>query len=330
MDGLLAQAESLTQTAQQEVTATIHALRPAALHEVGLVEALRAYVTEWSQHHEIVAQVDCQGQHELPLVVEQGLFRVAQEALANVARHSQATQVTIQIIAEQHTVTLSITDNGRGFHPQTAAQHGIGLQSMRERVASSGGTLTIESRPGEGRTVPFVSKATAVPLAKAAARIAVRATIAELRREGMLPRHGDGGELPADAPIAVKEAVLPFHRFRSPAGDQVDSILGPEMKSTGEVMGFDRTFGSAFAKSQAASAGMVPTKGTVFVTSPTATSGPPSSRSGACTTWGSGSWPRRGRRRCCGATGSRPRSSASTPKAPATSSSGSSPATSTS
>jgi NarL family two-component system sensor histidine kinase LiaS len=153
VDGLLAQAESLTQTAQQEVTATIHALRPAALHKVGLVEALRAYVAEWSQHNEIVAQVDYQGQHELPLVMEQGLFRIAQEALANVARHSRATQVTIQIIAEQHTVTLSITDNGRGFHPQTATQHRIGLQSMRERVASAGGTLTIESRPGEGSRI---------------------------------------------------------------------------------------------------------------------------------------------------------------------------------
>ena len=104
-----------------------------------------------------------------------------------------------------------------------------------------------------------------MPLAKAAARIAVGASIAELRAEGMLPAVGDGGELPADAPIAVKEAVLPFHRFRTPAGDAVDSILGPEMKSTGEVMGFDRVFGTAFAKSQAAAYGALPTEGTVFV-----------------------------------------------------------------
>ncbi|HEV2888129.1 MAG TPA: carbamoyl-phosphate synthase large subunit [Jatrophihabitans sp.] len=123
----------------------------------------------------------------------------------------------------------------------------------------------LEANPRASRTVPFVSKATAVPLAKAAARIAVGATIAELRQEGMLPRHGDGGELPPDAPIAVKEAVLPFHRFRSPAGDLIDNILGPEMKSTGEVMGLDTVFGSAFAKSQAAAYGSLPTKGTVFV-----------------------------------------------------------------
>jgi carbamoyl-phosphate synthase large subunit len=107
---------------------------------------------------------------------------------------------------------------------------------------------------------------TAVPLAKAAARIAVGATIADLRREGLLPARGDGGDLPDAAPIAVKEAVLPFHRFRTPGGDQVDSILGPEMKSTGEVMGLDATFGAAFAKSQAAAyCGSLPTKGTVFV-----------------------------------------------------------------
>src|SRR5581483_6923252 len=123
----------------------------------------------------------------------------------------------------------------------------------------------LEANPRASRTVPFVSKATAVPLAKAAARISLGATIAQLREEALLPWHGDGGDLPADAPIAVKEAVLPFHRFRTPGGDQVDSILGPEMKSTGEVMGFAPTFGTAFAKSQAAAYGSLPTKGTVFV-----------------------------------------------------------------
>src|SRR5207302_10596553 len=101
--------------------------------------------------------------------------------------------------------------------------------------------------------------------AKAAARLALGGTMTELRAEGLLPQSGDGGDLPADARIAVKEAVLPFHRFRTPGGDQVDSILGPEMKSTGEVMGFAATFGTAFAKSQAAAYGSLPTSGTVFV-----------------------------------------------------------------
>ncbi|WP_433538273.1 carbamoyl-phosphate synthase large subunit [Micromonospora sp. CA-249363] len=123
----------------------------------------------------------------------------------------------------------------------------------------------LEANPRASRTVPFVSKATAVPLAKAAARIALGATIAELRAEGLLPATGDGGTMPADAPIAVKEAVLPFKRFRTRAGKGIDSLLGPEMKSTGEVMGIDTNFGHAFAKSQSAAYGSLPTAGKIFV-----------------------------------------------------------------
>ncbi len=123
----------------------------------------------------------------------------------------------------------------------------------------------LEANPRASRTVPFVSKATAVPLAKAAARIMLGAGIAQLRAEGLLLPHGDGGDPPADAPVAVKEAVLPFHRFRTPEGRGVDSLLGPEMKSTGEVMGIDAAFGRAFAKSQAAAYGSLPTSGRVFV-----------------------------------------------------------------
>ncbi|MGB9280388.1 MAG: carbamoyl-phosphate synthase large subunit [Pseudonocardiaceae bacterium] len=123
----------------------------------------------------------------------------------------------------------------------------------------------LEANPRASRTAPFVSKVTAVPLAKAAARIMLGASIAQLRVEGLLPPHGDGGDLPPDAPVAVKEAVLPFHRFRTPEGQGVDSLLGPEMKSTGEVMGIDVAFGQAFAKSQAAAYGSLPTSGRVFV-----------------------------------------------------------------
>src|SRR5258706_4118467 len=92
------------------------------------------------------------------------------------------------------------------------------------------------------------------------------ATIAELRAEGLLPSTGDGGKLPPGAPIAVKEAVLPFKRFRTIDGKGLDSLLGPEMKSTGEVMGIDTAFGHAFAKSQAAAYGSLPTSGRIFVT----------------------------------------------------------------
>jgi carbamoyl-phosphate synthase large subunit len=123
----------------------------------------------------------------------------------------------------------------------------------------------LEANPRASRTVPFVSKATGVQLAKAASLIMTGSSIKDLRARGVLPAHGDGGRLPADSPVAVKEAVLPFHRFRTPEGKGVDSLLGPEMKSTGEVMGVDTSFGEAFAKSQAAAYGSLPTSGRIFV-----------------------------------------------------------------
>ena len=148
-----------------------------------------------------------------------------------------------------------------------AIAHGVGVRGLLNvQFALHGETLyVLEANPRASRTVPFVSKATAVPLAKAAARIMLGTTIAALREEGLLPATGDGGELPPDAPVAVKEAVLPFHRFRTREGHGVDPLLGPEMKSTGEVMGFDASFGPAFAKSQAAAYGSLPTSGRVFV-----------------------------------------------------------------
>jgi carbamoyl-phosphate synthase large subunit len=148
-----------------------------------------------------------------------------------------------------------------------AIARGIGVRGLLNvQYALKDDTLyVLEANPRASRTVPFVSKATAVPLAKAAARIMLGATIADLRAERLLPPSGDGGTLPADAPVAVKEAVLPFKRFRTPTGKGIDALLGPEMKSTGEVMGIDTAFGHAFAKSQAAVYGSLPTRGKVFV-----------------------------------------------------------------
>jgi carbamoyl-phosphate synthase large subunit len=123
----------------------------------------------------------------------------------------------------------------------------------------------LEANPRASRTVPFVSKATATPLAKAAARVMLGASVKELRDEGLLPAEGDGGHLPAGSPIAVKEAVLPFNRFKTEDGRTVDAVLGPEMRSTGEVMGFDAFFGTAFAKAQTAAYGSLPLSGKVFV-----------------------------------------------------------------
>ncbi len=163
------------------------------------------------------------------------------------------------------TLGRSVLENVRRSTEAIAA--GVGVRGLLNvQYALHGDTLyVLEANPRASRTVPFVSKATAVPLAKAAARIALGATIAELRAEGMLPAVGDGGNPPPDGPVAVKEAVLPFHRFRTKDGQGVDSLLGPEMKSTGEVMGFDASFGAAFAKSQAAAYGSLPTSGRVFV-----------------------------------------------------------------
>ena len=164
-------------------------------------------------------------------------------------------------------ITLGERDISAVRDSTLAIARGVGVRGLLNvQYALAGDVLyVLEANPRASRTVPFVSKATAVPLAKAAARIALGASIESLRGEGLLPRTGDGATLPDDAPIAVKEAVLPFHRFRSPDGAHVDSLLGPEMKSTGEVMGFDAVFGTAFAKSQAAAYGSLPVKGTVFV-----------------------------------------------------------------
>ncbi|WP_020097297.1 carbamoyl-phosphate synthase large subunit [Microbacterium sp. 11MF] len=143
---------------------------------------------------------------------------------------------------------------------------GVGVRGLLNvQFAVSAGVLyVIEANPRASRTVPFVSKALGIPMAKAASRIMAGSSIAELIAEGLLPEQ-DGSRVPLDAPVAVKEAVLPFKRFRTADGRTVDSVLGPEMRSTGEVMGIDRDFPTAFAKSQAAAYGGMPTSGTVFL-----------------------------------------------------------------
>ncbi len=169
-------------------------------------------------------------------------------------------------------ITLGRDELSRIRASTEAIAAGVGVRGLLNvQYALAGDVLyVIEANPRASRTVPFVSKATAVPLAKAAARVMLGTTIAQLRAEGMLPAgdsadHGAEGALPAGAPVSVKEAVLPFHRFSTPEGAGLDTVLGPEMKSTGEVMGIDVVFGTAFAKSQEAAYGALPTKGRVFV-----------------------------------------------------------------
>jgi carbamoyl-phosphate synthase large subunit len=164
-------------------------------------------------------------------------------------------------------VTLGRQDVAAVRHATEAIAHGIGVVGLLNvQYALKDDVLyVLEANPRASRTVPFVSKATAVPLAKACARIMLGTSIAQLRKEGVLVATGDGATVSPNSPIAVKEAVLPFNRFRKADGSQVDSLLGPEMKSTGEVMGIDRDFGTAFAKSQTAAYGSLPAQGTVFV-----------------------------------------------------------------
>ncbi len=164
-------------------------------------------------------------------------------------------------------VSLSEQEIERIRRSTEAIAKGVGVRGLLnvQYALVSDVLYVLEANPRASRTVPFVSKATGVSLAKAAARVMVGETIADLRASGVLPAEGDGGTLDLDAPIAVKEAVLPFKRFRTTDGIVVDTVLGPEMRSTGEVMGFDRDFPRAFAKSQAAAFGGLPTKGSVFV-----------------------------------------------------------------
>ncbi|WP_010118657.1 carbamoyl-phosphate synthase large subunit [Corynebacterium nuruki] len=164
-------------------------------------------------------------------------------------------------------MTLGESDIENVRRSTAALAHGIGVKGlMNVQYALKDDVLyVIEANPRASRTVPFVSKATGVQLAKAAARIMTGTSLRELVAEGIVPGDRDGGSLPLGHPVAVKEAVMPFNRFRDPKGEVLDSLLSPEMKSTGEVMGLAADFGTAFAKSQEGAYGRLPVEGTVFV-----------------------------------------------------------------
>ena len=163
-------------------------------------------------------------------------------------------------------VTLSRSIINEVVSATESIAKGIGVRGLLNvQFALSAGVLyVLEANPRASRTVPFVSKAMGTQLAKAAALVMVGNSIAEIVASGLLPER-DGAIVPRSAPVAVKEAVLPFKRFRTRDGRVVDSVLGPEMRSTGEVMGIDRNFPIAFGKSQTAAYGGLPDSGTVFV-----------------------------------------------------------------
>jgi signal transduction histidine kinase len=148
----LLEAEELVDKVRKELTDLILELRPADLETGGLAPALHRYAIDWAHHSDIEIEMQVHGEGTLPLQVEQTLFRIAQEALANTARHSQARHAEIALIYNEDAVTLTIVDDGRGFDPGDQ-QSGVGLQSMRERAEMIGGTLTLRTQPGEGTLV---------------------------------------------------------------------------------------------------------------------------------------------------------------------------------
>ena len=164
-------------------------------------------------------------------------------------------------------MTMGPEDIEKVRHATKQLAAGIGVKGlMNVQYGLKDNTLyVIEANPRASRTVPFVSKATGVQLAKAASRVMMGSTIAELKAEGMLPSNYDGGSLPLEHPIAVKEAVLPFNRFRAADGSMLDTVLSPEMKSTGEVMGLADNFGAAYYKALIAGFMNMPKEGSIFV-----------------------------------------------------------------
>ena len=166
---------------------------------------------------------------------------------AGIHSGDSACALPAQTLSEQALSTIS-----EYVHKIAAALDVRGLINVQFAVADNK-VYVIEANPRASRTVPFVAKATGVPLAMVASRVMLGATLAQLRDEGLV-------RPPATGHVSVKEAVLPFNRF-----PEVDTTLGPEMRSTGEVMGIDTTFGRAFIKAQSAAGTELPMQGRVFV-----------------------------------------------------------------
>jgi NarL family two-component system sensor histidine kinase LiaS len=168
-------ASALAREAQGELSTLIQTLRPVQLEEHGLAQALRAHVQTWEKQSGIATSCQVQGSAAVPHAVEQALFRVAQEALANVVRHSGATAASLILSLEPGGVRLQVQDNGSGFDP-AQPQRGLGLRSMRERIEALGGTFTLESGARGTQLSAFVplepGPASAAPASAAAASAA--------------------------------------------------------------------------------------------------------------------------------------------------------------
>lgn len=156
------EAESLINDLRRELTNLIQQLRPVALEGKGLAAALSDYVEDWSRQNGITSEIHVKHKRSLPLEIEQAVFRIAQEALANVARHSAARSVEIDLVYTKGAVSCSIRDDGHGFDPGRVRK-GVGLRSMDERVNSLGGKLTIESEQGGGTFISFAIPINSLP-----------------------------------------------------------------------------------------------------------------------------------------------------------------------
>ena len=197
------------------------------------------------------------------------LFDGEQLFLAGVMEHIEEAGVhsgDSACVLPSYSISTDLLREIRGATEKLARGIGVrGLINIQFAVVNNtidGQKLyVLEANPRASRTVPFVSKATGNSLAKCAALISTGKSISELRNSGLLPTVGDG----VPRGISVKEAVLPWNRFRRNDGTGVDSVLGPEMRSTGEVMGIAKTFGEAYAKSQTAAFGTLPLSGSVFL-----------------------------------------------------------------
>ncbi|GIN73334.1 hypothetical protein J14TS2_38090 [Bacillus sp. J14TS2] len=158
----LMKAEQLLHHIQAELSALIHKLRPVELEGKNLSHALANYITLWQEQSGISVKLEISGYHPVSPIIEAAYFRITQEALSNVARHSKASLVTIHLVCEE-VVILSIQDNGTGFDIPDRAYSGIGLSSMYERVHKLNGQINIQSAPGDGVSITVQCEQTGVP-----------------------------------------------------------------------------------------------------------------------------------------------------------------------
>jgi NarL family two-component system sensor histidine kinase LiaS len=145
----LGEAENLVSDVIQELTFLVQEIYPIALQEKGLATIMREYIFEWENRNDITVQFSSRYDRRLPLEVEQALYRVTQETLANIARHSHAQRVDMSLVYNEDAVQLSVSDDGCGFDVNKKS-HGMGLRSIRERISSIRGTVQVQSAPGHG------------------------------------------------------------------------------------------------------------------------------------------------------------------------------------